>query len=665
MALSRNRKILFGVIGGGLLLVGIIILILVIVKRHSSPPPPPPPPLGKKYSCQGSNCVEDPQGQYTDPSCNNKCSTPPGKKYSCQGSNCVEDPQGQYTDPSCNNKCSAPPPPGKKYSCQGSNCIENPQGQYTTPNCDNKCGTPPPGKKYSCQGSNCIENPQGQYTDPSCNNKCGAPPPPAKDCKKLFPGTRATKIDKSAGMGGYIFISEDKGEIPYYLAASYNANDISTGSDHKSLTFTTSSGSRIYLSNMCPSGDGEGGCQTSTMGQNPDCGFYELAKKGGYQQFQLLDKTLEFDVNVKGVGCCCDLALYFVSMPAMYKGPDGQPVLYDGALEDFYCDANAWASICPSGANPVKPPGGGNAPDYILCPELDIVEINQSGVHITPHACSISPSNANNFGTSQGSAGMYMKGDEFTVKWGSTGLPNSVNVTNQEYANCSKAYSNSLCDGDGYAIGNAGTGIMDNAYLGDKSYGRSSDMKINSTSGPIHMAISFSKGTDGGEDALQLDITLSQGGNKVEKKVVYPNSKGGTKTNYGKNMLNTVSKGMVMVMSYWQDSTNTTTWLDGGNPSNCTHYSQDCKDSTCTSACPYYGKDGCKNYNCPRQSDCPSERCESCGTGIGFSNWSLKSSKESYEVLLSSGGGGWNNHHPPPYYYYLPITTQGGLSTGI
>ena len=523
--------------------------------------------------------------------------------------------------------------PGAKSCCK-ENCSEHTDCISDCPYCvDNKCSANMIKKKC---GENCTNNIDCGTDCPYCNegickttstpmilgcaNK-GVKPSDALSCINSFPSTRS---DKGAGMAGYLIVNENGEDNAYYVAASYNNKAVNVSSDHKKISFS-SQGSRVYLTSMCPNGNTEGGCQYSTMKDDPNCGWLQIATQGGFKQFCLYGKTLELDFFTNPAGCCCDLAFYFVSMPGVWKNKEGNLVPYDGAVGDFYCDGNAWSSICPSLAQPAKPLGSltGNGADYIICPELDIVEANKSGIHITPHGCSKEMKPTDYLNTQKyGSAGLYMSGDEFEVNTWKNGLPYDVTITNSDYGNCSKDYNNSICDGDGWAIGNAGTGVHPSAYFGKDMYGRLAKNKIQ-TDKPIHIKVSFGDGVHNGEETLKLDIELSQGSNKVTNSTLYPNKKAdGTVTNYGKSMLEVSKKGMVMVISYWKDTTNTTAWLDGGNPDQCTPFSKDpdgaCKKG-CDGECPYNMQDGCTNPDCPIQSDCP-PGCETCMDGPYFSN---------------------------------------------
>ena len=57
---------------------------------------------------------------------------------------------------------------------------------------------------------------------------------------------------------------------------------------------------------------------------------------GNYFSMPLFNTELSYDVDMSTVGCSCNAALYFVSMPAF--GTDHKPA--KGSDNDYYCDAN-------------------------------------------------------------------------------------------------------------------------------------------------------------------------------------------------------------------------------------------------------------------------------------------------------------------------------------
>jgi len=89
-------------------------------------------------------------------------------------------------------------------------------------------------------------------------------------------------------------------------------------------------------------------------------------------QFKLLGHEISFTVDLKHVGCACNLAFYLISMPARDIRGDFNPGDNRGGQPRYYCDANMV---------------GGQ-----WCPEIDIMEANDHAFQATPHNCE-SPEN--------------------------------------------------------------------------------------------------------------------------------------------------------------------------------------------------------------------------------------------------------------------------------
>jgi len=83
-----------------------------------------------------------------------------------------------------------------------------------------------------------------------------------------------------------------------------------------------------------------------------------------YFQVNLLGKALSYTLDLSNVGCSCNSAFYFVSMPGANK------TSIDSRGGEYYCGANA---------------GKGGRGNY--CPEMDIIEANKFALQSTPHTC--------------------------------------------------------------------------------------------------------------------------------------------------------------------------------------------------------------------------------------------------------------------------------------
>lgn len=87
-----------------------------------------------------------------------------------------------------------------------------------------------------------------------------------------------------------------------------------------------------------------------------------------YFNFTLLNKEISYDVDLSSVGCSCNAALFFVTMPGynqngtIARGNDSLP---------FYCDANQIGGV--------------------WCWEHDTIEGNMYNMATTPHTCNEAP----------------------------------------------------------------------------------------------------------------------------------------------------------------------------------------------------------------------------------------------------------------------------------
>jgi len=86
-----------------------------------------------------------------------------------------------------------------------------------------------------------------------------------------------------------------------------------------------------------------------------------------YFNVTLLNKEISYDIDLGSVGCSCNAALFFVSMPGY--SPDGS--IAHGDWNPYYCDANQIGGV--------------------WCWEHDTIEGNMHAMASTPHTCSAPP----------------------------------------------------------------------------------------------------------------------------------------------------------------------------------------------------------------------------------------------------------------------------------
>lgn len=86
-----------------------------------------------------------------------------------------------------------------------------------------------------------------------------------------------------------------------------------------------------------------------------------------YYNFTLLNKEISYDIDLSSVGCSCNAALFFVTMPGYSQ--DGS--VAQGDENPFYCDANKIGGV--------------------WCWEHDTIEGNMHTMATTPHVCNAPP----------------------------------------------------------------------------------------------------------------------------------------------------------------------------------------------------------------------------------------------------------------------------------
>jgi len=87
---------------------------------------------------------------------------------------------------------------------------------------------------------------------------------------------------------------------------------------------------------------------------------------GNYHNFTLFNKEVSYDIDLGKVGCSCNAALFFVSMPGFNK--DGSVAKGGDDKLPWYCDATGIGGV--------------------MCWEHDTIEGNQYTMAVTPHRCS-------------------------------------------------------------------------------------------------------------------------------------------------------------------------------------------------------------------------------------------------------------------------------------
>ncbi|PNP48036.1 exoglucanase 1 precursor [Trichoderma gamsii] len=156
------------------------------------------------------------------------------------------------------------------------------------------------------------------------------------------------------------------------------------GADYSGTYGVTTSGNQLTINFV-----------TQSANKNVGSRLYLMASDTAYEEFTLLNNEFSFDVDVSGLPCGLNGALYFVSMDAD-GGSSKYPTNLAGAKYGTgYCD-----SQCPrdlkfiSGQANVEgwQPSSNNANTGIgghgsCCSEMDIWEANSISQALTPHPC--------------------------------------------------------------------------------------------------------------------------------------------------------------------------------------------------------------------------------------------------------------------------------------
>jgi len=91
----------------------------------------------------------------------------------------------------------------------------------------------------------------------------------------------------------------------------------------------------------------------------------ELMPLSNYHNFTLFNKEVSYDIDLSKVGCSCNAALFFVSMPGFNE--DGTLASGNDTNLPLYCDANEIGGV--------------------FCWEHDTIEGNMYNMAVTPHRC--------------------------------------------------------------------------------------------------------------------------------------------------------------------------------------------------------------------------------------------------------------------------------------
>ncbi|KAG7422289.1 putative exoglucanase type C [Fusarium sp. MPI-SDFR-AT-0072] len=319
------------------------------------------------------------------------------------------------------------------------------------------------------------------------------------------------------------------------------------GADYSGTYGITSSGNQLSL----------GFVTNGPYSKNIGSRTYLMENENTYQMFQLLGNEFTFDVDVSGIGCGLNGALYFVSMDE-----DGGKAKYSGNKAGAkygtgYCDAQ-----CPRDVkfiNGVANSEGWKPSDSDVnagvgnlgtcCPEMDIWEANSISTAFTPHPCTKL--------TQHSCTGDSCGGTYSSDRYGGT------------------------CDADGCDF---------NAYRqGNKTfYGPGSNFNIDTTK-KMTVVTQFHKGSNGRLSEItrlyvQNGKVIANSESKIagnpgssltsdfcsKQKSVFGDIDDFSKKGGWNGMSDALSAPMVLVMSLWHDHHSNMLWLDSTYPTDST-----------------------------------------------------------------------------------------------
>lgn len=292
--------------------------------------------------------------------------------------------------------------------------------------------------------------------------------------------------------------------------------------DYTSTYGITTSGSELYLPYLSPTGG------TGSR-------LYLMDADSNYTTFQMLGKEISFDVETSSLKCGFNGAVYFVEMDADGGKSSGTQGAEFGT---GYCDAQ-----CPSDLKTTTTGAANSDGQSVCCNEMDLWEANKEAAAITAHPCSRASADL---------VGPYVCSDNECDSSSTSGVCDGSGCDFNSYRNGDTTFYG---PGSNYAVDSTKTMTVTTQFHTDQGGELSEIVQLFTVDGAV---INQRSVTIGGStfDSITTDYCTAE-----DK--AYSGS-GTFSSSGGLGMMGrSLDRGMVLVMSLWNDPTSHMLWLDG------------------------------------------------------------------------------------------------------
>jgi len=292
--------------------------------------------------------------------------------------------------------------------------------------------------------------------------------------------------------------------------------------DYTSTYGITTSGSELYLPYLSPTGG------TGSR-------LYLMDADANYTTFQMLGKEISFDVEASSLKCGFNGAVYFVEMEADGGKSSGTQGAEFGT---GYCDAQ-----CPSDLKTTTTGAANSDGESVCCNEMDLWEANKEAAAITAHPCSRASADL---------VGPYVCSGNECDSSSTSGVCDGSGCDFNSYRNGDTTFYG---PGSNFAVDSTKTITVTTQFHADQGGGLSEIVQLFTVDGAV---INRRSVTVGGStfDSITTDYCTTE--DKAYSGSGTFSSSGGLEM-----MGRSLDRGMVLVMSLWNDPTSNMLWLDG------------------------------------------------------------------------------------------------------